>query len=200
MPRRKARPRSGGRLLKQKAARARRKKKSSGRRVVYRDKAGRFAARSARSRQGVQLLGKRGVYAPPLRRTREAATAALAELLGGPSTYSSRTQKGTMAERFLSAVSSTGEPLAVAFSRKKQSGVATVTAGDGLSFVTFFSGLDLQEVLAAVLAEYFRNAHASRERVSAKALIGKGPKAQQRAATHREYELVRTVDVVVRLG
>lgn len=176
------------------AKRARRSALARGvpRRVVFRDTLGQFAKRSARSRQGVQVVGKgKGVYATPKRRGAGEVADAIADALGGGSrTYSSATTHGTMADRVLLSVNASGEPLAFAFSRGMQSGVVTVTAED-VSFVAFFGKSDLQLALADILSAYFVRAHATRQRVSAKARAGKG--------SHAEYALVRSVRIVVKL-
>jgi hypothetical protein len=186
--------RSGGALLKQKAARrkARGGKKKKAPQVVYRDTTGKFTARSSRTRQGVQVIGRKG-YAKPRRRGRAEVAEAIADL-GKESerVYTAATLSGTMADRLLQAANTeTGQPLAVAFSEGPQSGVVSVVAGD-LSFSVFFNRLDLQEMLAQALSSYFERAHATRERVSAKARAGKG--------SHRAYDLHRSVKIVVRLS
>lgn len=185
--------RAGGALLKAKAAkrasRPGRKKKAP--QVVFRNSAGKFAKRSARERQSVQVIGRKG-FAEARKRSREELAEAISEI-GRPSerVYAADTISGTMADRILNVVSvDTGQPLAIAFSEGLQSGVISVQGGE-LSFSLFFHKLDLQELLAQALSSYFERAHAVRERVSAKARIGKGH--------HRNYKQHRSVRVVVRL-
>lgn len=135
------------------------------------------------------MIGRKEYVKPAVRSRSEQASALAA--MGGKRerVYAAQTRTGTMADRILQAKSQ-GKPLALAFARGKQSGVVSVVAGE-LSFSVPFDNLDLQELLADALVAYFQRAHATRERVSAKARTGGG--------THGSYDLVRSVDVVVRL-
>lgn len=179
--------RGGGKLLKQKR-RSKAVEEIQAPRVVYRDTAGKFVKRSARQKQGVQIIGE-GTYIKPARRSRSEVNEDLASTRT-PRDFSASTSSGTMAERLLQARDAFGRSLALEFSKGKQTGAVVVSAGE-LSFTATFQSEDLQQVLATTLSAYFQRAHAIRERVSAKAAAGKGH--------HRNYALRRSVQVTVKL-
>lgn len=183
--------RGKGRLLKQKKkARKRKKLKGSPVKVVYRDESGKFTKQSGRKKQGIQIIGEEG-YIEPKRRSRAEASKALGKIKQKERSFTASTHVGTMADRILETVSSSGKSLAHEFSKGPQSGIVIVEAGD-LSFTYTFGTQDLQEMLAGALTQYFQRAHAVRERVSAKARAGKG--------NHRKYDrYTGAVNVVVKL-
>jgi hypothetical protein len=159
--------------------------------VVFRDAGGKFARRSARERQSVQVIGAGKASAVKRRRRSEVAEAISELTRPREEVYSATTRKGSMAERALRArLGGAGRYVAFAFSRGKRSGVFTCAA-DELSFVYTFERDDLQEAIAGILTAYFERAHAERLRVSNKAEAADG--------YHRDYDRVSVARVVWRL-